>query len=53
MKKVDPNYTHGIITTMERLTTREEKTTIKKPVHVHKSVFLRMFVVASFVMDAI
>lgn len=38
---------------MERLTTREEKTTIKKLVHVHKSVFLRMFVVASFVMDAI
>lgn len=53
MKKVDPNYTHGIISTMEKLKTREEKTIIKKLVHVHKSVFLRMFIVASFVIDAI
>ena len=53
MKKIDPNYTHGIITTMEKLKTREEQTTLKKLIHVRKSVFSRMFIVASFVIDAI
>lgn len=36
-----------------KVKTREEDASLKKLVHVHKSVFSKMFIAASFVIDAI